>query len=331
MPPINTTTIKTLSFLVLGSIGLVHGQKYKCIDFVTPIAVTAQSMSINFSPFDNNTQAVAFGLAVTNRNAASNPPLTGNATDMTATFDICARYCAPSETSTGTVQILTHGLGFDKGYWDFGGPKSEYNYIRSATAAGYSTLSYDRIGTGNSTKPDPYTISQTAIELAILKKLTTELRAGTLHSLVPKATGKVVHVGHSYGSILSNAFADSYPELSDGIVLTGYSTTAEWIPQWLISTNFAIAATNQPARFGQLSTGYLTWVNEFGNQLGFFYYPNFDPAVLAEAEATKYPFAVGEVLTAGSYVGKTSANFTGVVLVSVIRIASQKLANHSRR
>ena len=317
-------TFWTSSLLVLSLTSLVNGQAYKCTDFVAPIVVTAPFLKPNFSPFQNNSQSVAFGLKATNRNVDSNPALAGNPTDTTVTFRISARYCTPLGASTGTLQVLTHGLGFDKAYWDFGGPSSEYNYIRSATAAGYSTLSYDRIGTGASTKPDPYTMSQTAIELALLKKLTVELRAGTLHSLVPKATGNVVHIGHSYGSILSNALVASSPELSDGVVLTGYSTTAEWIPQWLISTNFVIAAGNQPHRFGQLSTGYLTWNNEFSNQLGFFYYPNFDPAILAAAEAAKFPFAVGEVLTAGSYVGQKSGNFTGPVMVSIADTARRR-------
>lgn len=67
------------------------------------------------------------------------------------------------------MQVLTHGLGFDKDYWNFGGKNSSYNYIMAATDAGYSTLSYDRIGTGRSSVVDPYTNAQGPIELAVLE------------------------------------------------------------------------------------------------------------------------------------------------------------------
>lgn len=52
---------------------------------------------------------------------------------------------------------------------------------------------------------------------------------------------KVVHVGHSFGSIVTNALVASHPTLSDGIVLTGFSQNFEWVGQWLVSTVFRLA------------------------------------------------------------------------------------------
>lgn len=108
------------------------------------------------------------------------------------------------------------------------------------------------------------------------------------------------------------------PSLSDGIVLTGFSHNASWQGQWLVSTVFHLASLNQPARFGNRSTGYVTWGDEYANQYGFLHYPNFDPTVLAAAEAGKYPFTIGEVLTGPPVVPVDAPDFKGPVLVGTI-------------
>lgn len=41
---------------------------------------------------------------------------------------------------------------------------------------------------------------------------------------------KVVNVGHSYGSIIAAGLVSQHPELSDGIVLTGFSTDGSSLP-----------------------------------------------------------------------------------------------------
>jgi pimeloyl-ACP methyl ester carboxylesterase len=189
--------------------------------------------------------------------------------------------------------LLTHGLGFDRSYWDLDG---ELNYITAATAAGYSTFSYDRLGNGISTIADPYNTVQTVIELAILTKITTMLRAGTISKEI-HVPRKIVHIGHSYGSQLSNALIASTPDLSDGVVLTGYSLNATWFPWFERVSTFHLASENQPARFANRSSGYLTWGDKYTNQYAFLKYPYFDPKVLEKAEAGKYPFTLGEFIT----------------------------------
>lgn len=153
---------------------------YNCEDFFVPITVTAPSYGLVFPPFENRYQEVAFLNDATSRDAATGPPPITTTTQITASFNISTRYCTPSHPGrrSSTVQVLTHGLGFDKHYWDFGGETSDYNYILAATDAGYSTLSHDRQGTGLSTFPDPYIISQSLVELAVLAELTVKLRSG---------------------------------------------------------------------------------------------------------------------------------------------------------
>ncbi|TKA35883.1 hypothetical protein B0A54_12329 [Friedmanniomyces endolithicus] len=290
---------------------------FQCSSFNTTISVSAPSYQPAFAPFANHYQSVALLNAVTARDASTGASPFKRAINVVETFSISAEYCTPTAYQHPAhldVQILTHGLGFDKSYWKFGGDSSQYNYVRAATDAGYATLSYDRISNGGSTVVDPYIIQQAPMELAALEAITSRFRNGTIHSSVPKPSGKVFHVGHSYGSILSHALVASNPSLSDGIVLTGYSTNNTWVGEFLISTNFHLAKENQPQRFGNRSTGFVTWADELANQYIFLSYPHFDPAVLAYAETHKYPFSVSEVLT-GGVVPYNAANFTKPVLM----------------
>jgi pimeloyl-ACP methyl ester carboxylesterase len=104
--------------------------------------------------------------------------------------------------------------------------------------AGYSILTYDRLGTGLSDKLDAYTVVQAPLELEILRSLTEMARSGELpkhakssnQSAHPPtkledmhvAFNNIIHVGHSFGSILTSAFLTTYGNLSDAAVITGY-------------------------------------------------------------------------------------------------------------
>lgn len=281
---------------------------FQCTQFMAPIPVKATSYELAFPPFLDHYQSVAFSNALTARNASAAPPLISGSNNFTGVFNISAEYCTPSNGNSRGIQVLSHGLGFDKSYWNLGGADSQYNYVRVATNAGFSTLSYDRIGNGLSSHPNPYTTQQLQVEIAVLVGLTAGLKAGTLSSSVPKANASVFHVGHSYGSVITHGLATAAPPMSDGIVLTGYSTNLTWEGEFLISTGFHLANENQPSRFGGQSSGYLTWGDELANQYIFFAYPFFDPAVFAYSEAHKFPFSVGELVTGAVPADATAFN-----------------------
>jgi pimeloyl-ACP methyl ester carboxylesterase len=213
---------------------------------------------------------------------------------------------------------LCHFLGQDKSYWDFGGQDSRYNYVRAATNAGYATLHWSRPGTGDSSSGNPYSILQTDIQAAVLIEITKRFRSGKLCVNLPKPSGRVLHVGHSFGSIMTNVLIAQNPDLSDGVVLTGLSHNSSFPPGFPISTNFHLAKENRPELWGNLSTGVLTWGDELALQYAFFKHPYFDPEVLATAEATKAPFAVSEFLTLW-LPSVIATNFTGPVLVRIRR------------
>jgi pimeloyl-ACP methyl ester carboxylesterase len=251
---------------------------------------------------------------VTNRlSANSTTPLLKPAVNISLTFDIGATYCFPKGDTkkTSTVQLLTHGLGFDRNYWNLSAPAD--SYVASAAASGYATLAYDRLGCGISSRPDPYNIIQAPVELAVLATLTQLLRSGKLSPQIPVPV-KVIHVGHSYGSQLSNALASAQPKLSDGLVLTGYSLDSTYQPWFLQSTGFHLAKDIIPGRFANASTGFVTWGDKVANQFAFLTYPYFDPVVLDRAECGKMPITIGELLTL-KLISPLSPKFTGPVMV----------------
>ena len=125
----------------------------------------------------------------------------------------------------------------------------------------------------------------------------------------------MLHVGHSWGSQLNNALVATSPQLSDGVIFTGYSHDLEFSGLFVSSTTLHLANANQPHRFPSTvySNGFLTWPDEAANQFAFLEYPFFDPTVLSYAEATKYPFSAGEFFSQALLPVEAEA-FTGPVL-----------------
>ena len=83
------------------------------------------------------------------------------------------------------------------------------------------------------------------------------LRQGTLPH-VPHAFTKIVHVGHSFGSIQSFALAALHPEVSDGLILTGWAANGSFVGQTFASFDSKLARLNQPLRFGNVSIAAVT-------------------------------------------------------------------------
>lgn len=241
-----------------------------------------------------------------------------NTTTISRSYSIAGKWCAPFQQSreVATLQILTHGIGFDQSYWDFylpDGDDSRYSYVHAAAQAGYSTLLYNRLGNAPSEIADPYTEIQANIELAILTSLTKLVRQGQLPGL-PRPR-RIVHVGHSYGSALVGALAATAPKLSDGIILTGMTANSNYTKNLAAISAFNLANENEPDRFPPsiYSNGFITWPNKQANQFAFLHYPDFDPAALEYAEATKQPYTLGQLLTM-SLLPQTAPDFHGPVL-----------------
>ena len=105
----------------------------------------------------------------------------------TFTGHITARFCEPEvyvANRTNVVQYFVSGVTENKLYWSGLGYPTGYNgdmysTIDYASKQGYPTFVIDRIGVGNSTRPDPILQQQIYLEEAINHVLVGMLKAGT--------------------------------------------------------------------------------------------------------------------------------------------------------
>ena len=139
--------------------------------------------------------------------------------------------------------------------------------------------------------------------------------------------------------------------MSDGIILTGFSLDGTWVGTALAAFDLQLANLNQPARFGNASSGltsqpnmknlpdgYLTWADIGANEFvspgqkfvlsvrtaltkgisllkkDFFAPGDFDLSALEYSEAHKMPATMGEFLTLGG-VPASAPDFKGPVLI----------------
>ncbi|KAI4236131.1 MAG: hypothetical protein L6R40_006256 [Gallowayella cf. fulva] len=227
----------------------------QCKNITVPVCISARNGVFDIPTLQGNADATTFAQNLTSiRGNFTQEALLGYAT-VTGNYNISVKFCKPDvEKGTNpTVQVLTHGLGFDKTYWDL--PFNDYNYSYIDVAVdhhGFCTLSIDRLGEGNSSKADPLGVLQAPAEMSALYELTMMLRSGTLPS-VPQAFNKIVHVGHSFGSGLSYLLAVMHPTASDGLILTGFSQNGSFLAPTVASWDSKLARLNQPLRFGNIS------------------------------------------------------------------------------
>jgi pimeloyl-ACP methyl ester carboxylesterase len=136
-------------------------------------------------------------------------------------------------------------------YWDLDYNNYNYSYVNTALAAGYSTLAIDRLGIGNSSHGDPFNEIQAQAEVEALNAVTTKLRNGGIEGI--NKYKKVIHVGHSFGSVQSYWLSALYPNNTDGVILTGFSVAGQFLSYITAGWNLHSARLNQPLRLGNSS------------------------------------------------------------------------------
>lgn len=282
----------------------------QCTNMTIPVTLAARNAVFNIPTLSNNLDATTFFQNVSNIGGNFTEESLVEYRDETGTYNISAQYCTNGSDPT-TLLFLTHGIGFDKSYWDLAYNDFAYSFVDRAIAAGYATFSIDRLGVGMSTHADPVQVVQFPAELSTIQVLTSQIRDGKVDG-VPTPQ-KIAHVGHSFGSELTMGLSVMAPNLTDAVVLTGFSYNSSFQPQAFASFNSQLAKLNQPDRFGDLDPGFLTWINNQSNQFAFLYPSGFEPSILTFSESTKYPYTVGEILTQGG--GSIAKEFKGSVLV----------------
>ncbi|KAF2727412.1 alpha/beta-hydrolase [Polyplosphaeria fusca] len=240
-----------VSFTLLALAGLAAAKT--CTNFTIPVSISARQGLFKTIPVESNLDITTFSQAFTNIGQNYTKELLQDYQTLNGDYKISAKFCHPSSGSDGSIiQVLTHGIGFDKTYWDLSFNDYNYSYVEAAVKAGYSTLAIDRLGIGNSSHGDPFNTIQASAEVQALNTITTKLRKGEI-SEISHSFDKVIHVGHSFGSVQSYWLSALYPDNTDGLVLTGWSTNGSYVPITVASLNMHSARLNQPLRFGNAS------------------------------------------------------------------------------
>lgn len=194
-------------------------------------------------------------------------PAEGRANSWTVQTTLCQPF-----RWTREVDVLTHGATYTGTYWDWKQQPELYSYVSQALTDGRATLTYDRIGNGNSSRP-------------VSTDITMASDAHVLHQLVRlmKVLGfkQINSISHSYGSGVVLQEAATYDDVNT-VVLSGYLHRP---------SNPAVTAGNYPAnqdpKFSALGldNGYLT--SRPGVRGSSFHSPTSDPAVVAFDEEQK--------------------------------------------
>ncbi|KAK7887907.1 hypothetical protein LTR67_009301 [Exophiala xenobiotica] len=289
-----------------------------CKQLNIPVAATSDSAIYDHPRVDSNIEARAWAIYADTWDTPRGVQTVIKNTTTSATFNIHAQLCVPkiSGIKQGILQIATHGAHYDGRYWDPELDRENQSYVEASLKAGYSILTYDRLGAGQSDHPDAYSVVQAPLELEILRQLTLMARNGTLYSFAGKAQpaddpvfngltrpNKVVHVGHSFGSFLTSALLAKYPSLTDGAIITGYFYGKYLGAPGMASWGVDFAATSSPP-FNR-SSGYVVCQKSGIQNLFFGGNPDtaFTPEMLDYGDSLKQPVPIGELASAFHIIG----------------------------
>ncbi|KAL4938487.1 hypothetical protein BDV06DRAFT_225967 [Aspergillus oleicola] len=300
--------------LVTASPAPVPRSTRPCKDLTLSLPIMATNSLYDIPHVDNTIDAVDLVWNLDTWTAPSPADRIKGDIPINQIFTISAQLCVPEDSKKkGILQIATHGFGFDKRYWDPSIQTEKYSYVDAALNAGYSILTYDRLGVGSSDKPDAYNTVQVPVEVEILKELTLLARSGSLNHTFDK----IVLVGHSLGSGLTLGVLSSYPTLANGAVSTGL------IPSDLFGTagqrgfGLEFAAQSDPGRFGERSSGYLVQGTLGAMQQIFFKKGYFDEELLEYAESIKETGTVGEFVSLATALGSPAEGYRGPLLFAL--------------
>ncbi|KXS94639.1 hypothetical protein AC578_2244 [Pseudocercospora eumusae] len=281
----------------------------KCVSGIVEVtAATTKNLAFDYELPKNQSQVAE--LAVDFLTASSGFPeaLVTGMQKAGGTFSIGSTLCLPkNNTKPSTVQILTHGFGFDRFYWDFA---PGYSWVDIAAQHGFATFYYDRLGVGESDTPDALNIVQAPLQVEIAHQLIEMLRSGHFGVGFPEVVG----VGHSFGSGITQGITAQYPQDLNGTILTGFSLNSTGQNSFLASLNLEIASANAPYRFASTPPGYLVSSTAISQQIAFFKAPGFDPDILNLVEATKATGTLGEFFSLGGIVAPAT-EYDGPVAV----------------
>jgi len=286
---------------VLLALGAVLASAKRCQDITVPVSLKSRNAKFNLEPLLTDVDVTNFYLRLARQGGNLMAELQDGYHDVEGDYKLAATYCEPDDGPGHALQIMTHGVGFDRSYWDLPAQRHKYSYVdRAVDDHGYSTLTWDRLGIGASSKTkDTVNELQIALEIEALRAL-TEIAAVGGKLTRNHAYGKsIVHMGHSFGSAMTYDLVNKYPDISSGIVLTGFSQVPDYMGLFALAGNFSPVRSIPGLRL-RYPAGYVGAGSERAVQINFFGPGDFDPKILDYMYKNGQPNTPGEILTVGS-------------------------------
>ncbi|KAL4789161.1 Alpha/Beta hydrolase protein [Aspergillus venezuelensis] len=296
-----------------------------CVKVTLPVIINATTSTFDIPRVDNTIDAVDFAWEIDHRGSRAPPQRITGQKVIDDEFFIDAKLCIPKDGAKRDIlQIATHGFGFDSRYWDSQIDPEKYSYVDAALKKGYSILTYDRLGTGHSDRPDAYDVVQIPTEIEVLSEIATLARDGLGEDMGDAKAAldiptfdKIVLVGHSLGSSVTLGVLEKYPDLADGAVSTGLFPSDIFTAAGQRSFGLEYAAENDPEEFKNCGSGYMVPGIRAAIQQLFFKKGHFDKKMLEYAESIKQTGTVGEFLTLTAPFGVPAPEYKGPLLFAL--------------
>ncbi|MGH9039820.1 MAG: alpha/beta fold hydrolase [Acidimicrobiia bacterium] len=210
---------------------------------------------------------------------------------------IVVELCGPAPLEGRAVHLLISGATYGPLAWDFPYQPERYSYVRAMNEAGIATLNVTRLGMADSSHPDSAEVN-TPAQIFIYSQLIDALRGGRFGA----AFGKVVIVGHSYGSVIAYGVGNRHADKVDGVIVTGlqHEFDAAFLREFWGNLR---SANEEGGRFADLDDGYLT--SRAGQRHVFYRQSQVDPKIIEMDEATKETFTREDARTFPPVMGES--------------------------
>ena len=188
------------------------------------------------------------------------------------TNTIKGNYYQPDPDTGKPLLVLVHGATYGKWMWDVPG----YSWIDFFVAQlGYPVLAIDRLGYGDSSHPNGYTLIPRR-QVNSLKQVLCQVRQ-------ENGLRQIIWIGHSMGALLGNMIAGK-SDLVDGLITIGWVHGQEVLttqPLLSMLTNF--------------KNDYITWTNE-ERTAAFYFLEGADQEIVDYDNSHAFPMPRGSLL-----------------------------------
>jgi hypothetical protein len=100
------------ALLSLALAGFVSARQ--CSNFIIPVTIASRQGQFKEVPVEGNLDVGAFATRFNEFQKNYTAELLEGYQTLQGTYNISAQYCTPDSGSSGTIQVLIHGIGFDK-------------------------------------------------------------------------------------------------------------------------------------------------------------------------------------------------------------------------